>query len=95
MTNPSPQDIFDTFNEAYNQNDSAISAGRSDAIYHVGMLIAKQVKPSVITKAQTDLADPSSPDYSAGYHLAYLQTWNVLHGLMQGIPLKALAREHG
>jgi hypothetical protein len=93
MSNPTPQDMLDAFNEAYNQNESSRDAGRADCLYHIGGLLNGQLNAGTIHSVQDDLADTANEEYDAVYHYAYLATWNAVHGLLTGKSFKQIAKE--
>lgn len=94
IINTTPQEILFDWDSATNSNNR-VTIGRTDAIYHVGKLMAEEWTPEFVADLQAGIADTSDPDYDAKYHSGYLTAWNTLAGLIKGEPLKSIAKNHG
>ena len=91
--NTTPAELMDLYDDAV--NSSRVTAGRSDAVYHVGKLMTGEWTPEFVTDLQNDLANAADPDYDAKYHYGYLTAWNSVCGLFKGQSLKDIAKYHG
>jgi len=94
MSNTTPQELFEAFDDATNGGSRTL-AGRTDAIVHVGKLFYGEWSPEYVADIQAELADPQVPDYDAQYHYGYLTAWNALVGLTKGESLKMIAKNNG
>lgn len=94
MSNTTPQELRETYEEIF-ETDNRVTAGRADALYHTGKLLAGDWSVGLLTDVQNELADTTSPDYDAPYHYGYLTAWNTVAGLVKGEPLKMIAKNHG
>lgn len=94
MSNTTPQEMIEAY-EAIGESDNRVNVGRSDAIYHVGKLMANEWTPAFVADLQAGIADTADYDYDALYHFGYLTAWNTLAGLVKGQRLKAIAKFHG
>lgn len=92
--NTTPQEMNEAY-EKVTENNNRANVGRTDAIYHVGKLMANEWTPEFVADLQAGIADTADYDYDARYHFGYLTAWNTLAGLLKGEPLKTIAKNHG
>lgn len=94
MSNTTPQELVEAY-EAIAESNNRANVGRSDAIYHVGKIMANEWTPEFVADLQAGIADTADYDYDARYHYGYLTAWNTLAGLLKGYSLKDIAKYHG
>lgn len=64
-------------------------AGRTDALAHVGKLIAGHMSADQLERIQGEILDESA---DKGYAKGYKDAWNVAYNLMRGASLPDIGR---
>lgn len=81
-----PQQVQDSYEWAVNTGPTM--NGRADALAHVSKLTSGEWTPEALTDIQVEIleADDADPRYCRGY----IEAWNVLTALINGVSIDEL-----